>query len=114
MTVAKLGRCAATANLLTAITTIALAMGAPAQADPQPAPTPPPDAPKCLTYGGQPWPHPRLLPCGWDWDGTHWTRTAATTQGGDFLPAHLNTIRGNGPGPDTACQPQPLAPCDTP
>ncbi|BBZ43750.1 hypothetical protein [Mycobacterium parmense] len=47
--------------------------GATARADSQsPAPRPPWDAPKCLTFDGQP---PRLnyLPCGWTTDGKRWT-----------------------------------------
>jgi hypothetical protein len=62
-----------------------------ASADPlTPAPTPPPSAPNCLTYGGQPFPHMRLLPCGWDWDGTHWTHTAAAP----ITPTNLAELLG--------------------
>ena len=42
----------------------------PAHADPTYSPYPPglgPDAPKCMTISGEPFPHPQLLPCGWQW-----------------------------------------------
>lgn len=38
----------------------------------EPSPTPDPNKPKCLTLGGQPFPHLQYLPCGWDWDGVNW------------------------------------------
>lgn len=80
MTAAKLGRCTAAANLLTAAATIIVASSGP-HASSQPAPAP----------------------------------AAITTQdGGNFLPAYLNTIRGANPRPGDACQPNLLAPCDTP
>jgi hypothetical protein len=60
------------AALLMAVGALTL-RGAVAHADTQsPAPTPPPDAPKCLTFGGQP-PQWHYLPCGWSTDGKRWT-----------------------------------------
>jgi hypothetical protein len=54
----------------TATLAVSVALAAPAQADPSWSPYPPgvgPDAPKCMTVSGEPWPHPQLLPCGWQW-----------------------------------------------
>lgn len=54
---------------------VSLLLAVPAGAQPEPAPpgpTPDPNAPKCLTMSGQPFPHLQYLPCGWDWDGTRW------------------------------------------
>jgi hypothetical protein len=52
------------------IVTAAVLTAAPARADPSPAPDP--NAPKCMSVGGQPFPHLQYLPCGWDWDGVNW------------------------------------------
>ena len=48
--------------------------GAVAHADTMPSPTPEPpfNAPKCLTFDGDP-PHWNYLPCGWTTDGRRWT-----------------------------------------
>ena len=59
------------ATIFVAVGSLTLS-GAVAHADSQsPSPTPPFNAPKCLTFSGQP-PHLDYLPCGWTTDGKRW------------------------------------------
>lgn len=57
-------------KLAVTVTPLLVILAAPAAAEP--SPTPDPNAPKCLTVAGRPFPHLQYLPCGWEWDGVNW------------------------------------------
>ncbi|WP_293003832.1 hypothetical protein [Mycobacterium sp.] len=73
--VARMGAISIMRTVVSIAAAVWLASAGLAHADPPPTdPSPPPDAPRCMTMATDPWPHPQYLPCGWSWDGAHWTK----------------------------------------